>query len=642
MDLDLLYKYTYLCIEFVITHNFQTMIPKHVLCLLIICISCTLATCSSSPDEGVKAKLTQAENIMYSAPDSALQLLEHLQPPKEKEQRATWALLLAQARYKNNVKQSDSLVNAAYDYFEKTDNAERKALALYLKGGMKHEDRQDEEAQTYYLKANDEVEKTNDDRLGFLIHSHLGNLYVYKGIKTYAFKAYEKAYQYAQQFGDAEYIISSLWYLGRVNSMQPAAYKKSISYYKQALNLAEVNHHWKKYDSIIWELVGIYELTGDFPSALHYAQMGLRHSNKDNNLPARLSMILGHIYQGLGKTDSAYYYLYDAIASANNLVVKRGAYNYLYNLERKEGRYKKALEACEQCLIYNDSVYRAEKASEIIEMQAKYDQQKVIAERNHLQTEKERLKLNTLVVIVILIILIALLIITYQRVLIRKEKLLKRQEESVRQNALKLAENERTISRNMQRISELTQQMKEGKDYEDQLKELATTLTQIKEQNQILTDENTHLRDEILPQSIHQQSEKLNEINRLTTENRFLHEREIALTDLLVARNAFLNDLKTKHHYLKDELWPLLQEELDCIFNGYTHRLLKRVPSLSESELRLACLIKLKMSNSNMAETLGISPSSVAKAKMRLKDRLAHSIESFDKSMTLDIWLWEF
>lgn len=135
MDLDLLYEYTYFCIEFVITHNFQTMIPKHVLCLLIICISCTLATCSSSPDEGVKAKLAQAENIMYSAPDSALQLLEHLQPPKEKEQRATWALLLAQARYKNNVKQSDSLVNVAYEYFKKTDDAGRKALAAYIRGG---------------------------------------------------------------------------------------------------------------------------------------------------------------------------------------------------------------------------------------------------------------------------------------------------------------------------------------------------------------------------------------------------------------------------------------------------------------------------------------------------------------------------
>ena len=43
-----------------------------------------------------------------------------------------------------------------------------------------------------------------------------------------------------------------------------------------------------------------------------------------------------------------------------------------------------------------------------------------------------------------------------------------------------------------------------------------------------------------------------------------------------------------------------------------------------------------------MADVLAISPSSVGKAKLRLKDRLAHAVASFDKSMMLDVWLWEF
>lgn len=111
------------------------MIRKYILYLFIY-IGCTLAACNHPSDESVEAKLAQAEAIMYAAPDSALQLLENLQPPKEKEQRATWALLLAQARYKNDIQQSDSLVNVAYMYFEKTDNAERKALSSYIKGGF--------------------------------------------------------------------------------------------------------------------------------------------------------------------------------------------------------------------------------------------------------------------------------------------------------------------------------------------------------------------------------------------------------------------------------------------------------------------------------------------------------------------------
>ena len=601
-----------------------------------------LAACAHRPAPQATTMLSQAEAIMYAAPDSALQLLENLQPPKGKEQRATWALLLAQARYKSNVRQSDSLVNTAYNYFKKTDDAERKALALYLKGGIKHEEKLYEEAQAYYLKAKDEIEKTDNDRLGFLIYANLGNLYAYRGVKAYAYKAYEKAYKYAQQFGDSEYIISSLCYLGRVNSMRPANYETSISYYKQALDFANTNQNRRKFNMVIWELTGVYELIGDFQTALYYAQEGLKQSKERRNLPAQQSMIMGQIYHGMGKKDSAYYYLNAAIASTQNASVKRGAYSFLYNLKKEEGKYKEALDDCEQCLIYNDSVYRAEKAAELIEMQAKYDQQKVINERNQLQMDKDRLIRQALIIVVTLIVLIALIVITYQRVLLRKEHALKKQEESARQNALRLAENERIISRNTQHMAELAQQIKEGENYKDQLEEQTATLARMQEQNEQLAVENKKLQDSIHRQTVHRQSEEVNELNRLTTENRCLHERETALTALLVGQNAFLDRIKTKHAYLKDEQWPQFKEELDRIFDGYTQRLVKAAPTISESELRLACLIKLKMSNGEMADVLAISPSSVGKAKLRLKDRLAHSVAAFDKSMMLDVWLWEF
>ena len=609
---------------------------------VFIVLGCTLASCANPSNGTIATKLAQAEAIMYAAPDSALQLLENLHPPKGKEQRATWALLLAQARFKNDIEQTDSLVNTAYDYFKNTDNAERKALALYLKGGIKHEAKQNKEAQSFYLKAKDEVEKTDNYRLGFLIHANLGSLYAYRGAKSYASKEYEKAYQYAQLLEDPECLVSSYFYLGRVNSMRPTDDEKSISYYKQSLELAQSHHFWEKFDRAIWELIGIYELTDDYQTAYSYAQMGLHSPYRKGKQPdERLSMILGHIYSNLGKVDSAYYYLNRAITS-DEPRYKRGAYNYLYNLERQQGNYREALDACEQCLIYNDSVYRAEKAAELIEMQAKYDQQKVINERNQLQMDKDRLIRQALIAVVALIALIALITITYQRALFRKEHALKKQEESARQNALKLAENERIISRNNQRMAELAQQIKEGENYKDQLEEQTATLVCMQEQNKQLAVENKKLQDSIHRQTVHRQSEEVNELNRLTTENRCLHERETTLTALLVGQNAFLDRIKTKHAYLKDEQWPQFKEELDRIFDGYTQRLVKAAPTISESELRLACLIKLKMSNGEMADVLAISPSSVGKAKLRLKDRLAHAVASFDKSMMLDVWLWEF
>lgn len=59
-------------------------------------------------------ELVQAENVMYENPDSALHILQTMPIPTDKEAHATWALLLAQAKYKCNIAQSDSLVNIAH------------------------------------------------------------------------------------------------------------------------------------------------------------------------------------------------------------------------------------------------------------------------------------------------------------------------------------------------------------------------------------------------------------------------------------------------------------------------------------------------------------------------------------------------
>lgn len=618
------------------------MIPKHVLYLLIF-ISCTLAACHPSSDENVKAKLTQAENIMYSAPDSALQLLEHLQPPKEKEQRATWALLLAQARYRNNVKQSDSLVNAAYMYFEKTDNAERKALSSYIKGGISGDNGDTDKEQELYLKAKDEIKKTNNYRLGFLITSNLCNLYAYRGLKEYAFKALEEAIQYAQRTGDVEYIISSYIFLARIHSMRPANMEKSLHYYKEGIKLAKENQNWPKLELMIWEYISILCFNGDYEQALKEAHETMELQIPDH-LRSKHTLILGNIYRGLDKYDSAYYYLNKTIHESLSLRTTRGAYNYLYHLERERGHYREALDACEKCLVYTDSLNRGEKAQELIEMQAKYDQQKIIIQRNKLQIEKDHLTRNILVLLVTTIFAIALVVGCYQRALILKERKLKLQEEFARQNALKLAENEIQMLRNRQYISELTQQIDANRGLKEQLSEQMEAIEEMKRINNKLLAENALLQEDI---NLHSQTSKdsskdIGELNRMANQNKYLHERENLLAMLLVQRSPLLNRIKNQHPYIKDDEWGCIEKELNLIFDNYANRLQHQVTNISDSELRLAFLIKLKMPNKDMSEALGISPSSVAKSKMRLKDRLSHSIPAFDKTMMLDMWLWDF
>ena len=108
---------------------------KNALYLLIAILLLTTG-CNRPTPTTLCNELLRAEELMYPAPDSALHILQGMTPPADELNRATWALLLTQAKYKCFVDQSDSLVNVAYDYFMKGDDSQRKALALFCKGGI--------------------------------------------------------------------------------------------------------------------------------------------------------------------------------------------------------------------------------------------------------------------------------------------------------------------------------------------------------------------------------------------------------------------------------------------------------------------------------------------------------------------------
>ena len=92
---------------------------KNALNILLLLILVYLSACTNRQTIELLPELSRAESLMYDYPDSALSLLENMNPPSpsDKLQNATWSLLLVQARDKNYVKHtSDSLINVAYNY----------------------------------------------------------------------------------------------------------------------------------------------------------------------------------------------------------------------------------------------------------------------------------------------------------------------------------------------------------------------------------------------------------------------------------------------------------------------------------------------------------------------------------------------
>ena len=83
--------------------------------------------------KGTAPILKEAEALMYTRPDSALQMLETISQPEQLtgQEQADYALLLTQARSRNRITAtSDSLIRIATDYFQDSNDNARKAKAF--------------------------------------------------------------------------------------------------------------------------------------------------------------------------------------------------------------------------------------------------------------------------------------------------------------------------------------------------------------------------------------------------------------------------------------------------------------------------------------------------------------------------------
>ena len=607
---------------------------------LIISIIISLISCTHNKNypTAFQPELAKAEAMMYRYPDSALHILQGIQPdiPSENEQYATWALLMTQAQYKNQIEQSDSLINIAYSYFINQDNAQRKALALYYKGILCHESHHAEDALSFYLEAATEIEKTNDYQLGFLINSEIGLMYLYRKLNDYAMEYFEKAHHNAELSNNQTYIAFSFIYIARAFS-QKKQYNKAIEYYEKAIKIGQVNNYPTILASAMNETSFLFLKTGDNKKALQYAKDCIKIKKTDQRI-----FSLGDTYRYLKMYDSAYFYLNQACLSPN-IHTARSAYQALYYISQEEKDYKKAVEYSNKLWFYQDSIGKTDRNKALIEMQEKYDQQKIINENNLSQIKKDRIIRNVLIALIILSFIIAITNYLYQRKIVSQKQEILEKEEKIRYFTMKIHENETLINRNKMRIEELTIQMEGSLEIKEQWKEQNKIRQEIQQQNEMLKLENNKLQNHIsnYAQSLKEKSKELEAMEHLSEENQYLHKREAFLCNQLIKQTELFNKLKTTK-YIDNKLWQEIKEKIDLLFDNYTKRLCHQIPSLTDGDIQICCLIKLRFSNGDIANMLAISPTSVSKRKLRLKERIVQEIGSLGENQSLDLWLMEY
>ena len=581
------------------------------------------ASCNRKDIRPLPEELARAERLVWDAPDSALYVLQSMPVPSESQRlaRATWALLTAQARYKLFLPQTDSLIHIACDYFRRHGDARQKAYAYLYKGGISRELQREDEAQRFYQLAAEKVEQTDDARLGYLIYIGLSELYAYQDMGEHSLRMADKAAEYAGLCKDSAYICSAAMLRARaytvLDSLRMAAccYKESLSFANNPIDMSDVSN----------ELAGTYRRLNMLDSALCYMrQMMAINRETGHTEDAAENIVISNIYRTVCMPDSAIHYAEKILNDPNaGLSQIANAHQNLYLLYEEQKRYKEAADHCFKFCLSLDSIYRMNQSRTLADIQAKYDYQDIII-------EKDKIKVRSLLLLSIALCVVAISIYLFQQKLRQKERTLHKVQEEICNKKIQIQNNENQITYLQDCILELNKRTEVSKKAE--LQELQDNflrqINQLEHTNQTLRQE-LEMQNSASPQTT---IKELEEVEHLRKRCKTLNAYLIKQTPVLRA----LADGSSES--LSAEEWSELEEVLNQYYDQFAEKL-KQTYQLSETDIQLCCLLKLKLPLARIAPYLKIAPDSVKKKKARLKKDLEKKLGGWGTHSSFDSWL---
>lgn len=519
--------------------------------LLLACTACYRST------RHVTEHLSQAEGLIWAAPDSALHILESISTSRHltgKEQ-ADYALLLSLAQYRCYIPvSSDSLINLAIEYYKDKNDADKKGAAFYVKGCILEEYTKDiPNALLAYKEAEMCIPDMNEKRYVARIYSSLG--YINK--KSFHFEPAKEYYQKAVQ--------------ANIDG------KDTVAYASNLLNLSTLYYTLHQADSAnrcINTLIDIADSLNDldlqvkiynnianrkifeknYAEAEKYLIHAIRLSSP--HFPDKLSLGLANLYVYTGQKEKADS-LFTHLLSCPDLLVRSNSYldllNYFLTSHPKERSY------LNHYITLTDSIYKENRAEEVGKIQQKYDNE-VLARTN------DQLYFRWILTSVVGS-LICIIAVTFLQKKWRKANALQKQIEELEEKKKVLTSSSQENERYVIQISELESQINDLKNEKRRLKYF---INKTKESKKDKEDDYSSIFKTYLS---------------ITKDKTYDKERE------------------------RDNL----RQWLNLTNQNFTDKLIKHYPVLSKSNqlMDVCCLTALNLSIEDIATLLGIGERTV-------------------------------
>ena len=529
---------------------------KNILFILTILLLLACTACDRSARH-VTEHLSQAEELIWTAPDSALHLLESISASRHltgKEQ-ADYALLLSLAQYRCYIPvSSDSLINLAIEYYKDKNDADKKGAAFYVKGCILEEYCKDiPNALLAYKEAETCIPDMDDKQYVARIYSSLG--YVNK--KSFHFEPAKEYYQKALQ--------------ANIDG------KDTVAYASNLLNLSTLYYTLHQADSAnrcINTLIDIADSLNDldlqvkiynnianrkifeknYAEAEKYLIHAIRLSSP--HFPDKLSLGLANLYAYTGQKEKADS-LFTHLLSCPDLLVRSNSYldllNYFLASHPQEHSY------LNHYIALTDSIYKENRAEEVGKIQQKYDNE-VLARTN------DQLYFKWILTSVVGS-LICIIAVTFLQKKWRKANALQKQIEELEERKKVLTSSSQENERYVIQISELESQINDLKNEKRRLKYFINKTKESKEDKE---------------------------------------------DDYSSIFKTYLSITKDKT-YDKERERDNLRQWLNLTNQNFTDKLIKHYPVLSKSNqlMDVCCLTALNFSIEDIATLLGIGERTV-------------------------------
>ena len=568
----------------------------------------------------------KVENLMPQHPDSALMLLEQIENKENlsRKDKAHYYLLLTEAQDKTFVKhETDSLITIATDYYEETDDLERKAKAWYYRGRISQDLGHPLKAQEYYLKALRDEEKIEDHALLGRIHNHIGMLYAYQKVYEKALPFQKKAVENFHLINDSTGQVFALRDLGRTFLML-GLQDSSIICNQKAIALMRK----RIIPSVYTELAGLYIDRQRMEEAHGLLRTSLQNVAKPQaKYPVYL--VLGELYKKSGQIDSARFYLQACINSAPLPETRAGGLFHLKEIALEKGQWEQAALLSKQYELLKDSIEQGKNAESIRNVQAFYSYNEIEQDlwEARLYASKQKSFYSLLITACLFLLTVALLrFIHYRR---ERKNLLQR-----------LKANEEQIQRNEQTLKNISD-VKDSLQNEIQI--YKTTERQLsKEKDEQLKRTNEEIRQKImqLEKLSHTKDELEKNLLTLRSENSNLKKREQAREE---ERKKIEESERLQNERLYDKFrspagweptdtdWHKLFISVDKLYPKMVTTLQKST-SLNESERKICYLSKIGVKPGAIEILLG--KGNVSVYRKRLYEKLTKkegAAKDFDK-----------